>query len=328
MAESAFRGDWLLKKFREFYVELHRQRRLAESGGGQAQTPPPAPHETAADGWGSFERAQAGASGNQTHDALVWLLRRQEQEAARAIEFERAAYKKAQYAMVALADDIFLRQTDWAGSAVFRERPLELELFPDRKAPRAAEEFYERARDLIDSPDPANAAVCEVYFWAMALGFEGIHKRSSDMHGMTKRQLLDRFSKGLEQPKRLTPAAYTNVATQIENPLLPSAWIASAILGTAVIVFLVILVVGARVTTQGMNSAIGDLNAANSELEKLSPTPSEEDTVEEENGAVEPAAAPGTKDTKTGSPKGALKKGKKAAAKAKALKSKLKLPKF
>jgi type IV/VI secretion system ImpK/VasF family protein len=292
MPHGSFRHEWILDKFREFYVELHRQRRLVESAAGRARAPAPSAPEPSPDDWREFQEPYEAAPGSQPYSALLRLLRRQEQDAERMVEFERRAYKKAQYAMVALADDIFMQQVDWMGAEDWRRRPLEQEFFP-ADTPNAAKEFYERVSRLVESQDPADRAVCQIYFWALALGFEGIYPRSSEMHGAAKRQLLERFGHRLDQDKGLTPGAYKHVRTGVEGGFLPSAWIAAGLLAAAIVVCLVTLVVGGSLTTRKARGAVSTLTAAEEAAMRV---------LEAEPAAAPPGAAAPASPGKTTSP--------------------------
>jgi type VI secretion system protein ImpK len=178
----------LLGQFREFYREVVRWKRLAaregESlplavaggpGGGALVVSGPGLSSpgalVAVGGSGSLATAPAtGAAPALVWQALVGLLNRQEAEVRRTGgEYAAALYRRAQYVMAALADEIFL-YLDWPGREAWRTHLLEFKLF---QSYRAGEEVFRRIEALLRTRDPADAELAKIYLMALALGFRG-----------------------------------------------------------------------------------------------------------------------------------------------------------
>ena len=75
---------------------------------------------------------------------------------------------EAQYAIVALIDELLARAQGWPGQAEWRTRPLQLIRFNENTA---GENFYRRLGVLEGQPHRAH--VLQVYFLCMAIGFQG-----------------------------------------------------------------------------------------------------------------------------------------------------------
>jgi len=192
---SSLRADGespLLSQFREFYQEVARWKRLAAregeslplavaggpGGGGALVLSGPGTSSpgalVAVGGAGSLAPAASGGAAGVA-PALVWqalvgLLNRQEAEVRRTGgEYAAALYRRAQYVMAALADEIFL-YLDWPGREAWRTHLLEFKLF---QSYRAGEEVFRRIEALLRTRDPADMELAKIYLMALALGFRG-----------------------------------------------------------------------------------------------------------------------------------------------------------
>lgn len=174
---------FLLAQFREFYQEVVRWKRLAAREGEAL------PAVSAAGGGpGALVVAGSGAGTGlmlvgggapvaaplvapaTVWQALLGLLTRQEAEVRRTGgEYATAIYRRAQYVMAALADEIFL-YLDWPGREAWRTNLLEFKLF---QSYRAGEEVFRRIEALLRTRDPADLEIGKVYLMALALGFRG-----------------------------------------------------------------------------------------------------------------------------------------------------------
>jgi type IV/VI secretion system ImpK/VasF family protein len=246
MADSRERSSpqgWLRHCLCEFVTELHRQRRLAEekrpAGGGEE-----APDT-------GFETVQR---------ALMDLLRIHEEEAGAMPRLRGEPFRKAQYAMVALADEIFIKHMPgWEGARLWEDHPLEVEIFGGQEA---ADRFFVHAEEILQGTDQVDRALAEVYYYALCLGFEGMHDAKE--RARVQRLLLAHASPGERQTRDvdglLTPQAYEGRHTESRAGLLPTAWRAVGVLAAvalvAVVVFTIVYFEYTREVTQ-KREAIG-----------------------------------------------------------------------
>lgn len=77
---------------------------------------------------------------------------------------------EAQYAIVALIDELLARVHGWSGQAEWRTRPLQLLRFNENTA---GENFFRRLAML--ETQPHRAHVLQIYFLSMAVGFQGTY---------------------------------------------------------------------------------------------------------------------------------------------------------
>ncbi|HKI00425.1 MAG TPA: DotU family type IV/VI secretion system protein [Thermoanaerobaculia bacterium] len=185
---GASQGEsFLLAQFREFYQEVVRWKRLAGREGqalpGVTVARPASPTGALiVTGPGAAQGAlmvmpapsivpgPAPAATSAVWQSLVGLLNRQEAEVRRSGgEYASAIYRRAQYVMAALADEIFL-YLDWPGRDAWRTQLLEFKLF---QSYQAGEEVFRRIEAVLRTRDPADAELARVYLMALALGFRG-----------------------------------------------------------------------------------------------------------------------------------------------------------
>jgi type VI secretion system protein ImpK len=251
----------LLSQFREFYQEVVRWRRLAAregeslqmaaSGGGPGggvlvvSGPGTAtPGALVAVGPSGVLAPAAGAVAPATvWQALVGLLNRQEAEVRRTGgEYAAALYRRAQYVMAALADEIFL-YLDWPGREAWRTHLLEFKLF---QSYRAGEEVFRRIEALLRTRDPADSELAKIYLMALALGFRGA------LRGPEAAARIDAYRRELytfltnrdpgtpRLPQSLFPEAYQgNVESTGESERLSAArrWLLAGLLLALVWIF-------------------------------------------------------------------------------------------
>ncbi|MFP4033763.1 MAG: DotU family type IV/VI secretion system protein [Desulfococcaceae bacterium] len=176
-------------------------------------------------------------------------------------EYGVGYYRDAQYAMAALADEIFLT-LDWPGREVWRGRLLEYELFGSYTA---GETLFERVERLLKDRDPADGELAAVYLLALALGFRGKFRDADDGGQIEyyRRQLFGFLFQGRpdldREDRRLFPEAYANTLTRDEGERLPYVrrwlWLMLAILA----VFLLASVVIWQVFTADLAQEVADL---------------------------------------------------------------------
>ena len=157
--ESLFAGgeSFLLARFRELYEEVVRwKRRLAQENRGLAG--------------GGAEPAATATAPVTVVESLLGLLNRQEAEVRRAGgDYAAEMYRRAQYVMAALADEIFL-YLDWPGREAWRSDLLEYRLF---RSYRAGEEVFRQISAILRTRDPVDADLAKVMLLALGLGFRG-----------------------------------------------------------------------------------------------------------------------------------------------------------
>jgi type VI secretion system protein ImpK len=177
--------SFLLAQFRDFYAEVVRWKRLASrEGEALPGAVSMSPAVTVLGGPGTRGGASAlmvlpapspaapppSVTPSAVWQALVGLLNRQEAEVRRTGgEYATAIYRRAQYVMAALADEIFL-YLEWPGREAWRTQLLEYKLF---QSYNAGEEVFRRIEAVLRTRDPADSELAKIYLMALALGFRG-----------------------------------------------------------------------------------------------------------------------------------------------------------
>lgn len=208
---------FLVAQFREFYGEVIRLKAQVQRGEWVYGTAP-----TPADG----ERAsEEGSPPSAVWQALLTLLERQALTARRSGgDLALAIYRQAQYAMVALADEIFLH-TDWAGREAWQSNLLESKLFQSH---RAGEQVFQRIDELLRDRDAVYMELGTVYLMILALGFQGRLRDRDDgpLELASYRRRLFRFlcnrePELLDGSVQLIPDAYASTLDQGTARRLP-----------------------------------------------------------------------------------------------------------
>lgn len=207
---SGRRGSILIAQFYEFYAEVVRLK--AEARNQQSLYVPEA----------EMQPARAIASAEEIWQRLLSLLEQQSRDAGRssgAIEFD--TYREAQYVMAALADEIFLN-LEWDGKAQWPL--LESKLF---HAHAAGELLFQKIDQILRQPGSAFLDLAVIYFYALALGFQGKF-RNRDDHGQLERYRKQLFSliyrrdpDLLNASSPMFPQAVQNVINVDQQRLLP-----------------------------------------------------------------------------------------------------------
>jgi hypothetical protein len=164
--------DLLREKFSEFFVEVQRQ----------------------------AEAVRSGSAGPQAaQDALLRLLREQKSEVERKVGTLPDAFRRAQYAMVCLADDVFtLHVGDRAFHDWWESQPLERN-YEEFKTQIGGGQIFKLVDGLIARKKAGNASrddehLAPIYYSILSLGFVGRH--SKDYRGGD-------VPKGVEARKKL-----------------------------------------------------------------------------------------------------------------------------
>ncbi|HEX7154205.1 MAG TPA: DotU family type IV/VI secretion system protein [Thermoanaerobaculia bacterium] len=219
---------FLIDKFQQFYSEVVRMKAQVSEGswafdGGDAA---------------AAVEARVGASTpGAVWRRLLSVLERQAEEAGRnGGDVAVAIYRRAQYAMAALADEIFLH-LDWPGRETWRSTLLESRLFSSH---RAGEELFTRIEEMLRDRDDSHVELARVYLMVLALGFQGKYRGEPEAEEelASLRQRLHRFIFGREPQavrgaEHLVPQAYLSVVdrrpTQLAH-LRPWFWALAAVL--------------------------------------------------------------------------------------------------
>lgn len=205
---------FLIDKFQQFYGEVLRVK------------------ERVGQGTWVFEgdAATAARAASESSPSAVWrrltvLLERQALEASReGGDFALEIYRRAQYAMAAIADETFLH-LDWVGRDAWREHLLETKLFNSH---RAGEEVFERIEELLRNRDSLYGELARIYLMILALGFQGKFRgqpdAEQDIDGYRRR--LHRFIYGRDPQavrgnEQLAPAAYASTLDEGRSTELP-----------------------------------------------------------------------------------------------------------
>jgi type VI secretion system protein ImpK len=202
----------LFEAFRLFYVEVSR---LAAR---------------AAEGSWTFDQT-AGAAGEIVdvspigiHRKLLRALERPGGGAIRPADVGAATFERAQYAMAALADEIFLN-AEWGGRDVWRDQLLEAHLFNSR---RAGQELFERIDQLLHGALGDQEELARIYLTVLALGFKGKFRgdpsadvKIGDYCARLYRYLRQRDPLVIEGESRLAPQAYETTLTTSRPARLP-----------------------------------------------------------------------------------------------------------
>lgn len=105
------------------------------------------------------------------------LLKSQSIDAARfAGDFGQQEYQEAQFAMVALADEIFL-QINWPGKIIWQERLLEEKVYQTHQA---GETIFQKIEQFIKIRDPSRTEIALIYLYLLGLGFQGQYRGTTE----------------------------------------------------------------------------------------------------------------------------------------------------
>ncbi len=169
-------------------------------------------------------------------------------------------YREAQYVMAALADEVLLYMTDWAGRAQWTEHLVEVALFQTRIA---GERIFDNIDALVARGTAANADLAAVYLVTLSLGFRGKYRAIADQSALRQyrrvlRQIVERHG-----PLRFDHAlpvfgdAYAHTLDDGRPVRLPHLrpWVVT--IAVAVAVYLVVQHIVWTRGTAGVESVLG-----------------------------------------------------------------------
>ncbi|MDQ1812076.1 DotU family type IV/VI secretion system protein [Massilia sp. CCM 9210] len=219
---------FLLGHFSEFYEEVASIKQsfldgtLLSSLALGDEAPPSHPSDVAA-------RVAGGL--------LAILARQSRQVQSHASAMEAQAYACAQYAMAALADEIFVLELAWNARDAWLDTLLESRLFGSRCA---GQQLFDQIDHVLANRERSTlqSDLAAVYLLTLQLGFRGIHRGPSGAQLVQSyREQLFRLVNGARagaENDLACPQAYQHVLVgKTDARLAPLApWIAMARLGT------------------------------------------------------------------------------------------------
>lgn len=211
---------FLLDRFQDFYLEVLRLKQSVGKGSWVFDAQPGQ----------SVQLSPLGQPVEDLSPTAVWrnlhaLLERQALEASRSGgDFALEVYRRTQYGMAALADEVFLH-LDWPGREAWRSNLLEARLFGSH---RAGEELFERIEELLRDRDNVYSELARVYLTILALGFQGKFRGHPEAERELEsyRRRLFRFIFGRDPQAvrgddRLMPEAYAATLDEGSGITLP-----------------------------------------------------------------------------------------------------------
>ncbi|MBI3897232.1 MAG: DotU family type IV/VI secretion system protein [Gammaproteobacteria bacterium] len=181
------------------------------------------------------------ANGNDLAAAVSQRLKSRLQQQARMLktcgtEAEIEVYGGAQYAMVALADELFILEVDWPGRDAWQQVLLEQGLFGSSNAGRR---FFAQLDELLKSrvQNPLNDDLAAVFLIALQLGFKGEYRgqRNAPVLKSYREKLIQFLGAGhatlMERPAFLQAYQYRISEPRGERLAPVSRWYRLAALG-------------------------------------------------------------------------------------------------
>jgi type IV/VI secretion system ImpK/VasF family protein len=229
---------FLYTKFRAFYNEIirFRHQKTEFAAGFSTAIMSNTQSETSAD-----PRSAAEAQSRK----LIELLELQAAEAKWMGGESNARYPDAQYAMAALADEVF-SLTEWEGKDAWGEHSLEWQLYRTRGA--EFEVFKRIDRLLKDAPNtPVSRDLARVYLLVLAAGFQGKYRPFGLMRPLAeyRQRLYEYVHRGdalmlYAADRKLFPAATARTLQGHAVSRFTAAQRWTAILATVLVGYLVI----------------------------------------------------------------------------------------
>lgn len=224
MNPSELESSFLLKQFHAFYEQVVRQKTMvAEIESGTAERPAEEGENPEAD---------------RVHTVQVTLIKVLEEQVLESRrqggEYGVDYYKKAQYVMAALADEVFLNM-HWEGRELWKTNLIEFKFFGTHVA---GELLFAKIEELLKDRDPALIEIAAIYLMALSLGFRGKYKDKDDagMLDYYRSQLFAFIFKTnadlTSETKQLFPETYNYTLDKSEGKRLPylNKWIGVIVL--------------------------------------------------------------------------------------------------
>lgn len=231
---SADDDFFLLEIFEHFIGELAQLRRALEARdlapvGFAAPMPSTAPGDRSGAGDVDASALPAPRANEPRAETisgcLAALLQHYATHVARRFgSLGTALFEEAQLIMAALADDLFIHEVTWAGSADWRRHPIEAQLFGTSNAGNLV---FDRIDALLDKRDSAKIELASINLYALRLNFQGRYRGTGQEAVLeTYRQRLFAFIANrqpqLEEPDyRPFVEAYLATSDTVERRGLP-----------------------------------------------------------------------------------------------------------
>ncbi|HEY4146934.1 DotU family type IV/VI secretion system protein [Pinirhizobacter sp.] len=202
MSANIAAANFLLGRFSAFYEEMARIKLAILKGELVGLLQPDNPHA---------EMEPHQLAERIAHRLLVVLDRQSRDVQGTATGAELGTYRHARYAMVALADEIFILDLRWPGAEHWPEYLLEYTVERTRVAGRR---FFDLVEDLMGAGERTmlDADLAAVLLLAMQLGFQGMHR------GPEGRQKLREYR------SRLYPLASGRKLGSVQAHAFPQAY--------------------------------------------------------------------------------------------------------
>ena len=225
---------WLNERFTEFLAEVQRQKEAVLSGHWAYYEDEP--HGD------TSEHAAVSAAVNPVWQKLKELL---EEQAGRSREHGASGeqlYRKAQFAMAAYADEVFLRQVPaWRGQLAWKNYPLQQAFF---NTINAGQELFAEIDRLLANYNAGERSLAEVYFNVLSLGFLGVYgvggqqgavsRRSREVEDRKHRLYRSLSEESGSLGSRVSPSAYERIRDEDVGREIPSALQSMTLLGLVV----------------------------------------------------------------------------------------------
>lgn len=243
----------LLGCFHEFHAEVVRLKQEVT----RLDPPPPDPEEV--------------------KSRLVTLFERQSADAQhRLADHEQLSFKEAQYVMVAMADEVFLR-LDWNGRGLWTSRPLEAE--EPFYSHVAGERIFQRIDQIVREREAVPVELLSVYLAALALDFQGKYRHSSAGSAGAREparyrrdlaKQLEQVDAGAVRPAdELCPAAYDATLPGAGRRGLPTLRMALLVLLIVVLCWLFIGLALWYFQALEVSEQLNRIEDANEQIEKV-----------------------------------------------------------
>jgi type VI secretion system protein ImpK len=144
-------------------------------------------------------------------------------------------YSEAQYAMAALADEVFLHQVHWAGAEAWGDNLLETHLFDSAIA---GERLFQNIDAMLADGSPAHTELASVYLMVLTLGFQGRYRGRSkaeiDAYRTRLRVFISHRVAPVQDDEPIFADSYHHTLDEGRETLLPAiarwVWVAIAAL--------------------------------------------------------------------------------------------------
>jgi len=167
--------SFLIKFFEAFYDETCRQRQRALIARHRPDI------SQSEEGDATFSLVESIA------DDLKAVLDAQHADVLRhGGDYALTLYREVQYAMVALADELFL-SVPWSGQKLWEVNILEQRIFNSHVA---GEIIFEKIEQALRNKDPERADIAVVYLYVLGLGFKGKYADDPEQIDALKKRLF------------------------------------------------------------------------------------------------------------------------------------------